>query len=363
MDARGNAHWPNLGAPVPRVIPLAQPVLAGNEKKYVNEALDTGWLTHAGRFEAAFEKAAEKFLGRPCLATSSGTGALHVALLALGVGYKDEVIIPNLTFGATASVVLAVGAIPILVDVDPDTWGLSTAGLYKRCNKKTRAIIPVHLYGEDAGTYSQLGIPVIEDGCESFGVVPPRGRVTCYSLYGNKMITSGEGGIICGDFKNAESWRDGGFDSDYRHEVPGLNYRMTNLQAAVALAQIERARELIDARLKNVEQYRAELKGRGKWLFVVETPNPRALAAHLKDNGVDTRPVFTPLHRCPAFRQYASGNYKVSDDIWGKGLCLPTGPHMDAEAISYVITKIKEHDGNYHLRGTANSRIQLAAPG
>lgn len=342
--------------PIPQVIPLAEPVLAGNEKKYVNEALDTGWLTHAGRFEAAFEKAASDFLGRPCIATSSGTGALHCALLALGIGPKDEVLIPNLTFGATASVVLAVGATPVLVDVDPDTWGMVLKDLWKRCNKKTRAIIPVNLYGEDAGEFSHFGVPVVEDACESFGILKPRGRMACYSLYGNKMITCGEGGLICGELGNARAWRDGGFDSEYRQDVPGLNYRMTNLQAAVALAQIERAPQLLTARASNVERYKASLPGRGRWLFVVETDNPRELASHLRANGIETRPVFTPLHRSPAFRHFASGNYKGSDHIWSSGLCLPTGPHMTEEKIDHVIRTIKAHDGHNHLRGTANSR-------
>lgn len=345
------------------MIALSSPVLLGKERQYVEEAISTGWLTHRGRFESEFEKAASAFLGVPCLATSSGTGALHIALLSLGVGPKDEVILPNLTFGATASVVLAVGATPVLVDVDRDTWGLSRANLWKRMTKRTRAIIPVNLYGEDAGDYRQLGVPVIEDGCESFGLVPPRGRLTCYSLYGNKMITCGEGGLVAGDLEGVAAWRDGGFDDEYRCHVPGLNYRMSNLQAAVALAQMERAPELIAARLRCVEQYRASLPGRGKWLFVHETPNPRALGAYLKEHGIETRPVFTPLHRSPAFRHYASGNYKVSDEIWASGLCLPTGAHLTQEEVANVITKIKTYDGNNHLRRTANGRSQLAAPG
>lgn len=343
-------------------IPLAIPDLTGNEKKYVNEALESGWLTHHGRFESALEKAAADFFGKQTLATSSGTGALHVALLSLGIGRGDEVVVPNLTFGATASVVLAVGATPVLVDVDPTTWGLQREGLYKHMTRRTRAIIPVHLYGEDAGDYSALGVPVVEDGCESLGFVPPRGHVTCYSLYGNKVLTAGEGGLIVGAGEEIAQWRDGGFDSDYRMHVPGLNYRMTNLAAAVALAQFERAPELIGKRLRNIEQYRASLPGRGKWLFVVESPNPRALAAHMKEHGIDTRPVFVPLHRSPAFRHYARGNYPVSDRIWAHGLCLPSGPHMSPEMVEHVITTIKNHDGPRHLREPANRNRNVAAP-
>ena len=258
------------------------------------------------------------------MATSSGTGALHCALLSLGIGHGDEVIIPNLTFGATASVVIAVGARPILVDVSPETWGLDHE-LVKWCvTWKTRAIIPVHLYGEDAGDFRQFRVPVIEDACESLGFVPMRGLMTCYSFYGNKIITTGEGGMICGDFGNAREWRNGGFNKDYLCQVPGLNYRMTNMQAAVGLAQIERFDELIGIRKRNLEIYNRRLKGKGKWLFVAELDDPMKASEMLKANGVASRPVFPPLHRSPAFRYYATGSFPVSDAIYEHGLALPT---------------------------------------
>ena len=199
------------------MLPFARPLLEGSEKKYLNECIDTGYVTHAGRFEGAFEEAFARRVGRPSIATSSGTGALHLALLSLGVGPGDEVLVPDLTFGATASVVLAVGAKPVLVDVDPDTWGMDKNRVLACLNKKTRAILPVHLYGEDAGGFEQFGIPVVEDACEALGMVPIRGRMACYSFYGNKVITTGEGGMLCGDFGNAAKWRDGGFDADYRN--------------------------------------------------------------------------------------------------------------------------------------------------
>src|SRR5690348_16918585 len=165
------------------VISLSSPDSSDREKAYVKEALDSGYITHRGRFEKDFEAAFGRHFGVSALACSSGTGALHMALLALGVGRGDEVIVPDLTFGATASVVLACGATPVLVDIDPETWGLSKRDLYKRFTKKTRAIIPVHLYGEDAGDYSEYGIPVIEDACEALGYVPMRGTMTCFSFY------------------------------------------------------------------------------------------------------------------------------------------------------------------------------------
>src|SRR5260221_435510 len=171
------------------------------------------------------------------MATSSGHGALHIALLSIGIGPGDEVIVPDLTFGATASVVAAVGAKPVFVDVSPHTWGLDRELVKEKMTRKTRAIIPVHLYGEDAGDFRDLGV-VIEDACESLGFVPMRGLMTCYSFYGNKIITTGEGGMVCGYLGSAREWRNGGFGKDYLCQCPGLNYRMRNLQPAVGLAQL-----------------------------------------------------------------------------------------------------------------------------
>jgi perosamine synthetase len=323
-------------------IPLAQPDISEKEKAYVIEAIDSGFLTHRGRFEQDFERAFSEHFGVRSLATSSGTGALHLALLALGVGRGDEIIVPDLTFGATASVVLACGATPVLIDVDPETWGIDKKKIAKYLTKRTRAIIPVHLYGEDAGDYSEFGVPVVEDSCEALGYVPMRGTMTCFSFYGNKVMTTGEGGMLCGDFGNARDWRDGGFDSDYSNTIPGLNYRMTNLQAAVGLAQIERLPELLSRRERALSIYRENLKGRGKWLFVTETKNAASAIPRLKSEGIDCRPVFKPLHLCPAFRHLAKGKYPHSELIWMTGVCLPTGTHVSEEQAQYVVGRVKE---------------------
>jgi perosamine synthetase len=335
---------------------LCQPDLSGNELLYLTECIKTGYVTHAGRFERDFEKAFSERFKTPCIATSSGTGALHLALLSLGIGAGDEVLVPDLTFGATASAVLAVGAKPILIDIDPETWGLDRRKVLSYLNKKTRAIIPVHLYGEDAGDFTQFGIPVIEDSCESLGMVPLRGKISCFSFYGNKPVTTGEGGMLCGDYGNAKEWRDGGFDQDYRNTVPGLNYRMSNLQAAVGLAQLERFDEMLDGRLRNAEAYSQALPGKGKWLFCVETENPRGLQKHLKDNGVESRSIFTPLHLSPAFRPYAKGRYKVAEETWMKHLAIPTGPHLTEEQRKQVISLVDRY-----LRSAENSRSLQAA--
>ena len=340
------------------MIPLAKPDLSGNELKYVTECISTGYVTHAGRFEAAFEKAFSERFKTNAIATSSGTGALHLALLSLGIGPGDEVLVPDLTFGATASVVLAVGARPVIVDIRRDTWGLDRDRIFNVLTKKTRAIISVALYGLDPGDFSQFGIPVIEDFCEGLGTVPIRGRLAAYSFYGNKTLTTGEGGMLCGNLGNAKEWRDGGFDSEYRNSVPGLNYRMSNMQAAIGLAQLERFDGLLERRLNNAKAYQEHLVGRGAWLFCVETPDPRGLQQHLKENGVESRPIFTPLHLSPAFRQYAKGKYRVSEEVWMNHLALPTGPHVTEEQQEKVIACVHRY-----LRGSKDRSSQQAAQG
>jgi len=334
-------------------VALAKPDLSGNERKYLLEAFDSGYLSHQGKFEDLFENEFGKWIGRPAIATSSGTGALHIALLSLGVGRGDECILPSLTFGATASVVVAVGARPVFVDVDPETWGLNWKHVRSKVNRRTRAVLSVHLYGEDCGI-EDVGVPVIEDACEGLGMVPVRGHCAAYSFYGNKPLSTGEGGMLVGNLGNARLYRDGGFTSDYDQVVAGLNYRMTNLQAAVGLAQLERIDELVGKRLKNAERYRQALKGKGKWLFVAECPNPVSLGAHLRANGIDSRPVFRPLHLTQAFR--TDGKFRHSEEIWTHGLCLPTGPHLTEQEQQRICELVTQH-----LREPADSAPKRAA--
>lgn len=342
MDACGDERGEDLET----FVPLATPDLSGNERKYVLEALDSGWLTHHGEFEDRFERLFSEYIGREALATSSGTGALHLALLALEIGRNDEVIVPSLTFGATASVVKNVGAYPVLVDVD--SRGLIDWDQVKaKRTFRTKAIIPVHLYGEQC-EIPDLDIPIIEDCCEATWVRPK--DIGCYSFYGNKPITTGEGGMLVGAPEVAKEYRDGGFTSDYDMTVFGLNYRMTNLQAAIGCAQMERIDELLSLRFRNASVYASHFEGFGKWLFVIKAwPG---LKEHLKKNNIDTRPVFMPLHLTKAFKQ--TGYFPNSERLWKEGLCLPTGPHVDAEKIIEVIY---EH---HELFGTSDSRRKLA---
>lgn len=324
---------------------VSEPCLEGNELKYVTDAIQTGWLTHHGSYERRFEKEFEGFCGRPALATSSGTGALHLALLTLGIKAGDEVIVPALSFGATASVVLAVGAKPVFVDVD-DKACIDARLIPDAVTSKTKAIIPVHLYGERADMEAvkrmavMYDLKVIEDACEALGLVKPSADLACFSFYANKIITTGEGGMLVGDLGRAEEWRNGGFDADYRHEIPGLNYRMTNLQAALGCAQLERISELLYRRLKCVEFYKRHLPGFGKWLYCAKVEDPKEAARQLKEAGVETRPIFYPLPLCPAYEQ--AGDFPNAIRIHREHLCLPTGPHVTEEDREKIVHAIQQ---------------------
>lgn len=322
------------------MIPLAKPDLSGNERKYLLEAFDSGYLSHQGSFEDRFEREFSRWIGKSSFATSSGTAALHLALLSAGIGRGHEVIVPTMTFGATASVVSHVGAWPVLVDGD---FQIDWNQVRRAINFRTKAIIVVHLYGEKTEIPDDIQVPIIEDCCEALWIRPR--DVGCYSFYGNKVITTGEGGMLVGAPEVARLYRDGGFDSDYGMSVAGLNYRLTNLQAAVGCAQLERADDLISRRLRNASYYRQRLPGRGKWLFVVKTDHPLELKSYLKDFGIDSRPVFKPLHLSPVFQQ--EGHFPKALEMWRSGLCLPTGPHVNEqqlERICNLATRFIKHE-------------------
>lgn len=316
-------------------IPVASTDFTDHEVRHLYRSVSKGYLTHRGEYEHKFEKVFAKLVKRGAIATSSGTGALHIALQSLGVGRGDEVILPTLTFGGCASVVVAVGARPVFIDGFPMNWELAK----KAVTKRTKAIMPVHLYGERCH-FEDIGIPIVEDCCEALGYVEPTGTLAAYSFYGNKVITTGEGGMLVGDIEKARAFRDGGFDADYEMTHPALNYRMTNMQAAVGFAQMERLPEILARRNKVLDVYQKRLKGVGKWLFVAKTRDPKSLAATLKKHGIETRPVFKPLHLTQAFNQV--GYFPEAVNFWKTGLCLPVGTHLsdiDAVRISNIVSE------------------------
>lgn len=323
------------------MIPFASPDLTGNELKYVADCIESGWISARGKYVRQFEESFGAWCGSNAISCSSGTAALHLALLASNIGLGDEVIVPDLTYGATASVVRAVGGKVVLCDVD-HTGCLSPEALRGVFTSNTRAVIPVHLYGNEAdmpAIHEVVGdnAVIIEDACEAVDV-ERTGDFAAYSFFPNKHITTGEGGMLTGKkLDMARLYRDGGRVGDaFFHEVPGLNYRMTNMQAALGCAQMERIDELCERRQVVVERYLDTIIGWGSWVFVAE--------GRMELDGIETRPVFTPLHRQPPFSNWR--NFPVSDDLYENGTCLPTHVNLSDNEIDFIVESVRrKQDG------------------
>jgi perosamine synthetase len=359
------------------LIPIAKPDLSGNELAYLTECITSGWVSQRGEFVRKFEAALADWCGvRFGVATSSGTGALHLALAALGIGPGDEVIVPALTYAATANVVLYTGARPIFVDSDPDTWNMDLNKIPAQISPATRAILAVHLFGHPLDMdklmriATQYGLWVIEDACEAHGAsvrgrrVGGLGQIGCFSFYGNKLITTGEGGMLMTDSAEIESRarslrNQAAADDKYRHEQIGFNYRMTNLQAAVGLAQFERVDEFIIARRKIAvcyDELLAEITGvslycqpewaQGMgWMYSLtltdEYPLSRdELLAEMARCGVECKPFFQPLPTMPAYKD--GRNYPVAADLARRGLSLPTFVGLRSEQAAQVTGHIRK---------------------
>ena len=364
-----------MNAPITeRRISAGSPSLHGNELKYVNDVLDRGWLT-LGRYVTAFETAFAAYIGvKHAITVSSGTAALHLALLAAGIGAGDEVIIPATTFIATANAVTYCGATPVIVDVDPDTWCMGVKAMERAITPRTRAVIPVHLYGVPAriraidGIAKRCGLKVIEDAAEALGAeyhgykVGSMGDLGCFSFYGNKTITTGEGGMITTDddvlAQKIRLLRGQGQVPGLRyvHDRVGYNYRLTDLQAAVGLAQLEQIDGILARRRAVIEAYREACDQthwvsqltpiyaeHGAWAFAVLLPDgcdATIVAERLEQRGIETRPVFPPIHTQLPY--LTNQRLPVAERIAERGLVLPTHAEMTPADARYVIDVLKE---------------------
>ena len=363
-----------------RYLPIYEPAFNGNELSYVNECVKTGWISSQGKFVKEFEKKFAEFLNVPfALTTSNGTTALHLALTALNIGPGDEVIVPDFTFAASINSIIYTGAKPVLVDVDRYSFNIDTSLLEKKINSRTKAVMPVHLYGnpcdmdEISSLAQKFNLKIVEDAAESFGSefngikTGAIGDIGCFSFFGNKTITTGEGGMVV--FKSKELYekakilRDHGMlpQKRYWHEYLGFNYRMTNLQAAVGLAQLERANEIIEKKIHIGKMYLKALKDISGVSLVKENPksintywlfslvlekekgwNKNLLQQKLQDNGIETRNLFYPLHIMPPYKKYLNkeDNFPVSEYLSANGLSLPSSTLIikdDIEEISNII--------------------------
>jgi perosamine synthetase len=318
-------------------VPLAAPDLHGNELNYVTQAIKSGWISNHGDFVPRFERAfaLRHGAGVSAVACSSGTAALHLSLLAAGIGRGDRVLVPDLTFGATLNTVIHVGAEPVLVDVD-SSMCMDFEEARKAANIK--AIIPVWLYGNepDARLFEwarSAKITVIEDRAECVKFSPVRGDFACYSFYANKAITTGEGGMVVGRHVDAiRLYRDHGLTRPYHHLVPGLNYRLTNLAAAIGCAQMERYDALAARRAKNIRLLKAAIPGQGEWLYVVPKRPMRTF---------ETRPVFDPMHTMPYMDHPDWDDYRFPNaaKFHRDYMCLPTGPHLSEADVKRMIAE------------------------
>jgi perosamine synthetase len=359
------------------MIPIMEPWLDHQEKDRVIDCLNTGWISSQGPYIPEFERSFSEFCRtRYGVATSNGTTALHLALLTLGIGPGDEVIVPALSFIASANVVVYTGARPVFADVDENTWTLNPALIEPLITPKTKAIIPVHLYGHPTHMEPIMELArkhhlwVVEDAAEAHGAeykgerVGALGHMGCFSFYGNKIISTGEGGMLV---TNNEEWvekarilRDHGMSKTkkYWHPVVGYNFRMTNIQAAIGLGQMTKIDQLISLKRQIADYYRKGLKDLPGiilpveeawaksvfWLFNLRlrpeiNKNRNDLMTLLSKGEVESRPVFYPIPAMPPYQ--GQGSFPVSEQVSAQGISLPSGFKLTPSQQDYIISIIK----------------------
>lgn len=360
--------------------PVAIPNLLGNEKKYVQDCMDTAWISSNGKYVGEFESAFAEWLGvKYAAACCNGTVALHLPLLALGIKPGDEVLVPTFTYIATANAVRYCGATPVFVDCLPDTWDIDPADAERKISAKTKAIIPVHLYGNpcDMDAIMQLAqkhnLAVIEDVAECHGgkykgrLAGSIGQFGTFSFFGNKIITTGEGGmVVTNDEQMADlvrRFKGQGMSPDKRFwfDMVGYNYRMTNIEAAIGLGQLEKVEEHIAARKQVEAWYQAELTDMQEYVTIQQiTPgadsvwwmfsilltdkaklNRDEVAAVLAEKGIETRPLFYPMHIMPVYED-KNAACPVAEKVAAAGLNLPTHSLLKQEDVVYICDCVKK---------------------
>ena len=366
------------------MIPVNEPLLNGNEKKYLMECIDTEWISSEGSFVKEFEeKFSSKVDRKYGIAVCNGSAALIVAVAALGLKKGDEVIMPTFTIISCANAVITAGAIPVLVDSDPYTWNMDINQIESKITPKTRAIMVVHIYGLPVEMdpviriAKKYGLKIIEDAAEAHGQTYKGkpcgsfGNISVFSFYPNKLVTTGEGGMVVTDneelAEKCRSLRNLCFQEKKRfvHEDIGWNFRMTNLQAAIGLAQLERFDEFVTKKRKVGKYYTEMLKGLGSiqlplertsyadniyWVYGIILKddlslNAEDMMAYLKEKKIGTRPFFFPMHEQPVFHKmglFKNESYPFAERLARLGLYLPSGLALTEEKMNEVSNAVKE---------------------
>jgi perosamine synthetase len=378
-------------------VPLSVPTIAGNEWRYLKECLDTGWVSSVGSFVDRFESLMARLIGRRhAVATVNGTASLHLALLVAGVEAGDEVVVSTLTFIAPANAIRYVGAWPVFVDAEPRYWQIDLDkvrdflqhGCRRRrgalrnvaTGRRVRAIVPVDILGHPVDMQAlrdlaqHYGLPVVEDASESLGAlylddrVGHLGDIACFSFNGNKIVTTGGGGILVTDdapmarlarHLSTQAKHDA---LEYIHDVVGFNYRLTNLQAAMGVAQLEQLDTYVAAKRRIASRYRRNLADVPGLTLMAEAPwarasywlttalvdperfgmDARSLIRSLRECGVESRPLWQPLHRSPAHRGAFATDCSVAERLHATGISLPSSVGLSRSDQHRVIDHIAE---------------------
>lgn len=364
------------------MILVNEPLLNGNEKKYLNECIDTGWVSSEGPFVKQFEDAFAEYIGvKHGVAVANGTASLETALYAAGIGEGDEVIMPAFTIISCALACLRLGIKPVLVDIEPETWNMDTNLIEAKITDKTKAVMPVHIYGHPVdmdpviALAEKYNLKIIEDAAEVHGA-EYKGRkcgsmstASSFSFYANKLVTTGEGGMVLTDddevAERARNYRNLCFKPAERfvHDELGYNFRMTNLQAAVGLAQVERLEQIVEFKRsmgKYYEEKLSEIKGirfqsekpwakTVYWMYSIELDESLGMDAkdvmeELKKYKIGTRPFFRGLHEQKALNDrglFIGESYPVTEHAFKYGFYLPSGMTLTKEQVDTVCETLK----------------------
>ncbi|RAP37444.1 perosamine synthetase [Legionella quinlivanii] len=356
------------------MIPVYQPYFSGREKEYVNQCLDSTWISSKGEFISRFEKAFAEYTGSPYATTvSNGTVAIHLALEALGLGEGDEVIVPTLTYVASVNTILQTGATPIYVDSLEPSLQIDPADVIRKITPRTKAVMAVHLYGlpcdmdQLTAICKEHQLYLIEDCAEAFGTlykgqhVGTFGDVATFSFFGNKTITTGEGGMVLCKTKalheRACHLKNQGVspEREYWHNIVAYNYRMTNICAAIGLAQLEQADAILAKKREIASWYKEGLANlplysheemkdtrHSFWMcsIIVDDASQRqSLRDFMKAKGIETRPFFHPSHQLPHCA--ANGEFPVAQSLSERGINLPSSPVLEYKDVAYICETIR----------------------